>query len=67
MCNLSACHGGCCVDGDVGAPLSEEETKILEEIYPKIKHLLCKEGIEAYRKTWLMGNCNRSGKRNSVN
>ena len=30
VCNLSACKGACCVDGDAGAPLSEAETKILE-------------------------------------
>jgi hypothetical protein len=33
VCNLSACKGACCVDGD-GA-LSLEETKTLEEIYPQ--------------------------------
>ena len=37
VCNLSACKGACCVDGDAGAPLSEAETKILESIYPKVK------------------------------
>ena len=47
VCNLSACKGACCVDGDAGAPLSEEETKILAEIYPKVKPFLRKEGIEA--------------------
>ncbi|RYZ53376.1 MAG: DUF3109 family protein, partial [Sphingobacteriales bacterium] len=40
VCDLSACKGGCCVDGDCGAPLTEEETGILGEIYPKIRHLL---------------------------
>jgi hypothetical protein len=34
---LSACKGACCIDGDAGAPLDKEETKILEKIYPKIK------------------------------
>jgi hypothetical protein len=34
VCNLSACKGNCCIDGDAGAPLSAEETKIMEEIYP---------------------------------
>ena len=29
VCNLSACKGACCVDGDAGAPLNEAETKIL--------------------------------------
>ena len=47
MCNLSACKGACCIDGDAGAPLEEEETKILKEIYPKVKSYLRKEGIEA--------------------
>jgi len=47
VCNLSACKGACCVDGDAGAPLEEEETKILIEIYPKIKPFLRKAGIKA--------------------
>lgn len=47
VCNLSACKGACCVDGDAGAPLDLEETKILEEIYPKVKPFLRKEGIAA--------------------
>jgi len=57
VCNLASCKGACCVDGDAGAPLSEEETKILEEIYPKIKPYLRKKGIEAIEKqgTWLVG------------
>ncbi len=47
VCNLSACKGACCVDGDAGAPLELEETKILEGIYPKVKPFLRKEGIAA--------------------
>jgi hypothetical protein len=27
VCNLSACHGACCVDGDAGAPLSLKKLK----------------------------------------
>lgn len=50
VCNLSACKGACCVDGEAGAPLEKKETKILEEIYPKIKPFLRKEGIEAIEK-----------------
>jgi hypothetical protein len=46
-CNLSACCGNCCRYGDSGAPLSISEIKILEEIYPKIKHFLRPEGIAA--------------------
>lgn len=47
VCNLSACKGACCVDGDAGAPLELDETKILEDIYPKVKPFLRKEGIAA--------------------
>ncbi len=47
VCNLSACKGACCVDGDAGAPLEEEETKILAEIFPKVKPFLRPEGVKA--------------------
>ncbi|MDG2195176.1 MAG: DUF3109 family protein [Polaribacter sp.] len=55
VCNLSACKGACCVDGDAGAPLTKEETNKLEEIYPKIKPFLRKEGVAAIEKegTWV--------------
>ncbi|MDT7831290.1 DUF3109 family protein [Flavobacteriaceae bacterium S356] len=55
VCNLSACKGACCIDGEAGAPLTEEETKKLEDIYPQVKPLLRKEGIEAIEKegTWI--------------
>ena len=46
-CNLSACKGACCVDGDAGAPLDKEETQQLQSIYPKLKSYLRPEGIEA--------------------
>lgn len=50
VCNLSACKGACCVDGEAGAPLEEEETKILEEIYPKVKPFLRKKSIAEVEK-----------------
>jgi hypothetical protein len=34
VCNLTVL-GACCVNGDAGAPLSLEETTILEGIYPR--------------------------------
>ncbi len=37
VCDLSKCKGGCCVDGDCGAPLTKEETEIIARIYPRIK------------------------------
>jgi hypothetical protein len=47
VCNLSACKGICCVEGEAGAPLDEDELKILMDIYPKVKPFLRPEGIEA--------------------
>ncbi|WP_109301620.1 DUF3109 family protein [Aquimarina sp. AU474] len=45
VCNLSACKGACCIDGEAGAPLEESETLKLKEIYPIVKPYLRKEGI----------------------
>ncbi|MDV7186669.1 DUF3109 family protein [Lutibacter sp. TH_r2] len=47
VCNLSACKGQCCIDGEAGAPLEESELQILLDIYPKVKPYLRKEGIKA--------------------
>jgi hypothetical protein len=57
VCNLSACKGACCVDGDAGAPLSQEEILIMESIFPKVKPFLRKEGIDAIEAqgTWTNG------------
>ena len=32
-CDLEKCRGGCCVEGDSGAPVTLEEAKIIEELY----------------------------------
>ena len=45
VCNLDKCKGACCVEGDYGAPLDEDELAILEDIYPKVKPYLSPEGI----------------------
>ncbi|MCG8761359.1 DUF3109 family protein [Tenacibaculum finnmarkense] len=57
VCNIASCKGACCIDGDAGAPLEDEETKILEDIYPQIKPFLRQEGIDAIEKqgTWVTG------------
>ncbi len=47
VCNLNACKGACCVDGDAGAPLEERETEILVDIYRDVKPFLRQEGIAA--------------------
>ena len=47
VCNLSACKGACCVEGDAGAPVDDAEAKILEDIFPKVKPFLRPEGVAA--------------------
>lgn len=47
ICDLKKCKGACCVKGDAGAPLTEDEVKLLPEIIDRIKPYLRKEGIEA--------------------
>lgn len=36
VCNLNACKGACCVEGDYGAPLSKDEVLIIEDILEKV-------------------------------
>ena len=38
VCDLNACKGACCVEGDSGAPLLKDEIKKLEEIYDYVIH-----------------------------
>jgi hypothetical protein len=47
VCDLLACKGACCTEGDLGAPLEESELPILAEIYDKVKPFLMPEGIQA--------------------
>ena len=44
-CDLPKCLGNCCRYGDSGAPLSEEEVIILDEIWPDVKPFLRQEGV----------------------
>jgi len=45
VCDLNKCKGGCCEDGDAGAPLEKNEMAILAAIYDKVKPYLTAEGI----------------------
>ena len=35
-CDLDACLGQCCIEGDAGAPVTPEEVKRIEEVLPQI-------------------------------
>ena len=49
VCDLHRCKGGCCEDGDAGAPLEKEEKKILDEIFDAVKPYLTPEGLAAIK------------------
>ena len=50
VCDLSKCKGGCCEDGDAGAPLNVDELDELINHYEIIKPYLTPAGIAAIEK-----------------
>src|SRR5690606_36711552 len=47
VCNLNACKGDCCVQGDAGAPLEYEELEELENVFEVVKPYLSEKSIAA--------------------
>jgi hypothetical protein len=47
VCDLAACKGACCVEGDTGAPVAADEIEILDRIYEDVKPYMIPAGIEA--------------------
>lgn len=45
VCDLHKCKGGCCIDGDAGAPLTNDELKEVIEAFDEVEHLLNKEAL----------------------
>ncbi len=45
VCDLIKCKGGCCVDGDAGAPLDNNELKEINDAYNFVLPYLTKESI----------------------
>ena len=50
VCDLAKCKGACCVEGDLGAPLNEDELGILDDIYPEVAPYLNDKGRAAIEK-----------------
>lgn len=53
VCDLSACKGACCVEGESGAPLNENELEILDQIFDQVKPYMRKEGLDSIKKQGL--------------
>ena len=53
VCDLSVCRGICCVEGDSGAPVEQDEVIRLEKVLPLVwddlsvqaKHIIKKQGV----------------------
>ena len=46
VCDLSACRGACCIEGDSGAPLEDKEKEIIEKDIETIKPYMTDQGIK---------------------
>jgi hypothetical protein len=50
ICNLSACKGSCCIEGDSGAPVSKEEREEIEKNFEVIKPYLSEKSLHDLEK-----------------
>ena len=50
VCNLSKCKGECCIAGDSGAPVKNEEIKQLEAEFENYRPYLTENGIKRIEK-----------------
>ncbi|MFY0686770.1 MAG: DUF3109 family protein [Cyclobacteriaceae bacterium] len=46
VCDLNKCKGACCVEGDLGAPLEENELDQVDEVLDVVKPYLSKEAVD---------------------
>lgn len=53
ICDLDKCKGGCCEEGDTGAPLEDDEMKIIEDVFEKVKSYFTPEGLAEIAKSGL--------------
>lgn len=51
VCDLSKCKGGCCEDGDAGAPLTKEELDEVNNAYEAIKPYMTAAGLKVTKKS----------------
>lgn len=49
VCDLDACLGQCCIDGDAGAPLAPGEAEKIAEVLPLVEEDLAPRALEAIR------------------
>ena len=47
VCDLGACLGACCIEGDAGAPLTQRESDRIAGVYPEIRGEMAPRAVEA--------------------
>jgi len=50
VCDLHKCKGGCCEDGEAGAPLQKEELDMIDQLFDKLEPFLSQEGIDEIKR-----------------
>ncbi|WP_339815175.1 DUF3109 family protein [uncultured Imperialibacter sp.] len=51
VCDLTKCKGACCVEGDLGAPLEEDELQQIDSILDEVKPFMSDAGVKAIEKS----------------
>ena len=46
VCDLAKCKGGCCEEGDAGAPLAEDELEIIVKMFEQVKENLSEASLK---------------------
>ena len=49
-CDLDSCKGCCCIEGDAGAPVTEEDEQVLNALLPELLPQMSKEAREVVDK-----------------
>lgn len=52
-CDLAKCKGACCVEGESGAPLTEDELNQIEDVFDVVRPLLRPEALEVIERVGL--------------
>lgn len=51
VCDCSKCFGGCCIEGDAGAPLTDVEIQLITDHLKDITPFMSAQGIDAVKQT----------------
>jgi hypothetical protein len=50
LCDLLKCKGACCIEGDSGAPVTDEEVNLIVEVFPIFRKYLSEKHIQEIEK-----------------